>query len=222
MLCQSDNYLNEINKRAKFIVADGMPLVWASYLKKNKRLPQRVTGAELVNRLCERAAKLQASIFIFGAYPGQAELAGNLLSQKFPGLRFAGSICPPFGRWTETENVQMIEQIHQVKPDILFVALGQPFGEKWVAKNYQTIGASINLQIGGSFDFITGRVRRAPKWMQRCGLEWIYRFYQEPKRLFMRYYSNIFFLVRMMILEMGNRRFEMNSKNISIKNDQDG
>jgi N-acetylglucosaminyldiphosphoundecaprenol N-acetyl-beta-D-mannosaminyltransferase len=196
MLCDADPRLREINEQAALILADGMPLVWASRFGR-RRLPERVAGADLVLRLCERGAPKGRRIFLLGGPPGVAEQAAQELLRGYPGLVIAGTECPPFREWTAEEQAALVERIRATRPDLLFVAFGQPKGELWIAENHQAAGATVAVQVGGSFDFITGRLRRAPRWMQRSGLEWLYRFLQEPRRLGVRYARNLWFLCRL-------------------------
>jgi N-acetylglucosaminyldiphosphoundecaprenol N-acetyl-beta-D-mannosaminyltransferase len=197
MLSNERPRLQEINERAAFILADGMPLVWASRLQKTP-LPERVAGSDLIWKICERAAQQGQRIFLLGGAPGVAEEAARLLPERYHGLAIAGTACPPFRTWTSEEEDALIAQIRTTRPHILFVAFGQPKGELWIAKNYEKLIIPICVQVGASIDFIAGKVRRAPRWMQRTGLEWAFRLAQEPRRLLGRYARNGLFLIRML------------------------
>ena len=105
------------------------------------------------------------------------------LSRRYPGLIVAGTECPPFGERTLEEEATLVARVRDARPHLLFVAFGQPKGELWLAEHIEALGIPAAVQIGGSFDFVTGRLRRAPRWMQRTGMEWLYRFLQEPRRL---------------------------------------
>jgi N-acetylglucosaminyldiphosphoundecaprenol N-acetyl-beta-D-mannosaminyltransferase len=200
--------LGQINAEAALVTADGMPLVWASWLQKDK-LPERLTGADLVVNLCAEGANRGYGIYILGGPPGQAEQAGKLLTDRFPGLTLAGCDCPPFRAWTPEEKATMLQKIRDARPEILFVAFGQPKGEQWIHAHYRELNVPLSIQIGGSFDFVTGRLKRAPKWMQKTGLEWIYRFLQEPRRLGTRYAKNLYFIWRVTLGTLFSRRNRM-------------
>ncbi|MCE9529731.1 MAG: WecB/TagA/CpsF family glycosyltransferase [Planctomycetes bacterium] len=196
MITDADRRLRELNAKAAFILADGMPLVWASRLMK-RRLPERVAGSDLVWKVCEQGAKLGHRVFLLGGAPGIADAAAETLRTRYPGLVIAGTVCPPFRELSAEEETALIEQIRSSGADILLLALGQPKGELWTARTYERLGVPICLQIGASLDFVAGKVKRAPRWVQKIGLEWLYRLLQEPRRLLGRYLSNIVFLLRM-------------------------
>lgn len=186
---------------AAFVVADGMPLVWASRLRP-RRLPERVAGADLVPAICERAAQKGYRIFFLGGKPGVGEeAAANLISQ-FPGLQVVGIESPPFRPTTPAEEAELLERIRATRPHLLFVAFGQPKGELWVHQNSPTLTETVCVQVGGTLDFVAGRIRRAPQWMRRLGLEWAYRLSRDPRRLFARYARNALFLGQMSIAEL--------------------
>lgn len=197
MLSDQSAELREVNRNAAFIVADGMPLVWASRLQKTP-LPERVAGSDLIYRLGELAARRSRRLYLLGGAPGVAVEAARKLEERYPGLVIAGTHSPPFRALTEEEHAAMMSQIRAARPDILVVAFGQPKGELWVAQHYKVLKAPVSIQLGASLDFVAGKVRRAPRWMQRSGLEWTFRFMQEPRRLAGRYARNILFLARML------------------------
>jgi len=196
MLCDTDPRLGAVNERAAFIVADGMPLVWASKLM-GTPLPERVAGSDLIWKVCERAARDKQRIFILGGAPGVAEAAGQKLVQLYPGLVLAGSYSPPYRPLTDAEEADLIERLNASSAHILILAFGQPNGELWIARNCERIKIPACIQLGASIDFVVGKVKRAPRWMQRMGLEWFFRLIQEPRRLIRRYARNIRFLIRM-------------------------
>jgi len=195
MLSDADARLRELNDRAAFLLADGMPLVWWSRLGP-RPLPERVAGSDLIYGLCERAARRGHRIYLLGAAPGVADEAAAKLAQKYPGLRIVGVECPPFRQLTAAEEREQIDRIRAARPDILIVAFGQPKGELWIADRLEQLGVPVCLQVGATLDFVAGRVKRSPRWMQKTGLEWVYRMLQEPRRLVGRYLDNLLFLVR--------------------------
>ena len=169
-------------KNADFVTADGMPIVLLSRLL-GQRIPERVTGADMVPAICRRCAEEGLSVYVLGGDKEAVEEAFEKLG--FPSLRIAG-IDPAFVKLGE-DQPEIVERINAAKPDILFVALGNPKQELWMGRNAHALDVGVMIGVGGSFNFIAGRVKRAPKWVQKSGLEWIYRIIQEPGRLWRRY-----------------------------------
>jgi N-acetylglucosaminyldiphosphoundecaprenol N-acetyl-beta-D-mannosaminyltransferase len=195
MLSDRDERLKRLNERAAFMLADGMPLVWWSRLGP-RPLPERVAGSDLIYGMCERAAAKGHRIYLLGAAPGVAAEAAVALARRYPALQVVGHECPPFRSLTAEEQEAQIARIHVARPDILFLAFGQPKGEMWILENLDRAGIPVTVQVGASLDFVAGRVRRSPKWMRNTGLEWAYRLAQEPRRLAKRYLDNALFLIR--------------------------
>ena len=196
MLTEKHADLRAINAEAAFIVADGAPLVWASRLYRSP-LPERVAGSDLIFELSAEAAKKGYRVFLLGGTVGVAVDAAQRLTERYQGLQIAGTACPPFGEPTEEEQAALLTRIRLARPDILFVAFGQPKGERWIVRHLSELGVPVSVQVGASLDFAAGRVRRAPRWMQKSGLEWAFRLCLEPRRLFARYASNAWFIFRM-------------------------
>ncbi|MCO6437402.1 MAG: WecB/TagA/CpsF family glycosyltransferase [Phycisphaerae bacterium] len=172
---------------ADMVVADGMPLIWASKLV-GRRLPQRVAGSDLFPALSARAAREGLSVFLLGGDPGTADRSAAILRARHPSLRIAGTYCPPMGFEKDAdENGRIIEMIRAADVDILFVGLGSPKQEKWIAAHRNDYRARLSVGVGISFSFLCGDVVRAPRWLQRLGLEWAHRMFQEPGRLWRRY-----------------------------------
>jgi len=187
VLLQDDDAFREIYAGAMLSVADGMPLVWASRWL-GTPLPERVNGTDLFVALCARAAERGHRIFLFGGRPGAADAAGAELQRRYPRLIVAGTCCPPFGFEADRAELERLDQlVRSARPDLLFVGLGAPKQERWIASRALALGVPVSLGIGVSFEFVGGMVRRAPGWMQRIGLEWLYRLISEPRRLWRRY-----------------------------------
>lgn len=180
-----DPELRRILQEADMATADGMPLVWASRLLGGP-LPGRVTGADMVPALAERAAQRGYSIFFLGAREGVAAKAAAILQERYPGLRVAGVLSPPPSSVLEMDR-SVVEAVKAAQPDILLVAFGNPKQEKWIRMYAHELRVPIAIGVGGTFDMIVGVTKRAPLWMQRSGLEWVYRLIQEPRRLWKRY-----------------------------------
>lgn len=185
---EEDKYLKEISDNADMVLIDGKPLVWISKYHK-KPIKEKVSGSDLVPELCKLASTKGYSIFILGGKEGIANQAKENLIRKYPNLKIKGTYAPPFGF---EKNIQEIDKINKMisacEPDLLFACLGCPKQEKWIYENINKYNAKVSVCAGATVDFLAGSVKRAPKWMSNCGLEWFYRFLQEPKRMFKRYF----------------------------------
>lgn len=204
-LCRQNGEMTEVNRRAAFLVADGMPLVWWSRWL-GTPLPERVTGADLVWALADLAAQRRYRVFLLGGRPGVADRAAEKLCGRFPGLVICGTACPQLDRLTPDEEQRLLDTVAGSGTQLLFAALGQPKGELWLARNCGRWGNAVAVQIGASLDFIAGILRRAPRAWQRMGLEWAYRLITEPRRLLPRYAADASFLMSAMIESMLRRR----------------
>jgi N-acetylglucosaminyldiphosphoundecaprenol N-acetyl-beta-D-mannosaminyltransferase len=179
--------LRPMYDRATLILADGMPLIWASRLQKTP-LPQRVAGSSLILTLTAAAAGAGRSVFFLGGNPGAADRAAAELANAHPELKIAGAYCPPFGFDKDPAEIdRMRELLAGANPDIIYVGLGFPKQEHLIEQLRPALPNSWFLGIGISFSFVAGEVKRAPKWMQKSGLEWLHRLTQEPGRLLKRY-----------------------------------
>jgi N-acetylglucosaminyldiphosphoundecaprenol N-acetyl-beta-D-mannosaminyltransferase len=205
MLSAEEPRLRAINDRAAFVVADGAPLVWASRLN-GTPLPERVAGSDLIFDLCDLSAREGFRVFLLGAADGVAEEAARQLLARYPGLVIAGTECPPFREPTLLEHEELIARIRAAKPDILFLAFGQPKGEFWLAENLEALGVPVCMQIGASLDFAAKRVPRAPRVFQKVGLEWAWRMSLEPRRLVPRYTRNALFILGRVARDLASRR----------------
>lgn len=201
MLTDKEPRLAAVNEGAAFITADGAPVLWGARLR-GERLPERVTGSDLLFLLCARAASRGYRIFFLGGEPGVAEEAAQKLCERYPGLQIVGTEAPPFRPLSADEEQQLFSRIRDARPDMLFVAFGQPRGELWIAEHCRELGVPVSAQVGASFNFAAGRVRRAPRWLQKMRLEVVHRFYSEPMRLGPRYARNALFLVRMVCRDL--------------------
>ncbi len=164
--------------RAALCLPDGYGVLWATQLRGIK-LRERVAGSDLVPRISQEAAQRGWRIFYLGAAPGIAEKAANILQTRYPGLQVAGCYA---GSPAPEEQAQIVAHIRASQAHIVFVAYGAPKQDLWLDRNLAATGATVGMGVGGSFDFIAGIRRRAPKWMQRIGFEWFYRLISEPWR----------------------------------------
>lgn len=187
---QHDRELRRILAGADLVLCDGMPLVWASRVLGNA-LPERVTGSDIVPKLLQEAARRQWRVFFLGGSEGSVALAAQNATARFPGLQMVGAYSPPFKPLPEMNHEEILCKIRAAQPDILLVAFGCPKQEKWISQNYQAAGVPLCIGVGATIDFLAGKVQRAPRWMQRSGMEWLFRLLQEPRRLFRRYYTDL-------------------------------
>ncbi len=171
----------ETINQAALVLADGMGIVWASRILRCP-FPERVTGTDLLPLLAERSAARGYRLFLLGAAPGVADKAARILQQHFPRLQVAGTYA---GSPAPAEAPYILGLIRAARPDVLAVAYGAPRQDLWIRQHAQALGEAgvgVALGVGGALDFLTGRVPRAPRWMQRAGLEWVFRLMRQPRR----------------------------------------
>jgi N-acetylglucosaminyldiphosphoundecaprenol N-acetyl-beta-D-mannosaminyltransferase len=169
---------------------------------------QPINGLDVLPRIFPFALKNDFSIFLLGASPGVAETLKQVMEAKHPGVQIVGTFVPPFRAvFSQEENQQMIQAINKVKPDILLVSLTAPKQDIWIAENLEKLDTHVAIGIGGAFEVAAGMINRAPVWMQKAGLEWFYRFLQEPKRMFKRYFVEAPVFIPLIIKQRFNTRF---------------
>jgi len=186
---QDDEAFKRILNGAFLCTPDGMPMVWAGRLAGHREM-SRVYGPDLMLDVCAWSETSGAKHFFYGGADGVAELLARKLKVKFPKLAVAGTFTPPFRALNADEENNLREQIRAVQPDIFWVGLSTPKQEKFMAEFLPKLDATVMIGVGAAFDFHSGRVRQAPRWMQRGGLEWFYRLCSEPRRLAKRYFRN--------------------------------
>jgi N-acetylglucosaminyldiphosphoundecaprenol N-acetyl-beta-D-mannosaminyltransferase len=196
-----DEELHETLCRCDLVLADGAPLVWASHLL-GAGLKERVAGADLVPQLARLSARRGYRIFLLGAEEESSAGTAAWMEKSFPGACIAGRYCPKYQPLEEMDHEEILSRIEAATPDILLVAFGNPKQEKWLAMHRFRLEVPVCIGVGGSFDFLSGRVARAPLWMQRCGMEWFYRMMQEPSRLASRYFGNALGLTRYLPMQL--------------------
>ena len=183
-----DPQVLSIYNASEYVLCDGTPIKWAAGFL-NTPIVERITGLDLLPNLVAHCAKHDFSIFLLGASPGVGEQLKKTIRAQYPNCKVVGVYVPPFMKvFSEEENIKMIDAINAVSPDVLLVSLTAPKQDIWIAENLHRVNASIQIGIGGAFEVMVGLAKRAPKWMHAAGLEWLYRFIQEPKRLFRRYF----------------------------------
>lgn len=185
MRAQDDPMLLELHSKAGMVTADGMPLVWLSRLRGHQ--VERVCGADLVTAVVEAGLECGLRHYFYGGKPGVAEQFAEALAARHPGLLVAGTGTPPFRQLTLEEDREETGRIISANPQVVWVGLSTPKQEYWMRDHVSTIPGAILIGVGAAFDFHAGLVKRAPRWMQRCGLEWFHRLVSEPRRLWRRY-----------------------------------
>jgi N-acetylglucosaminyldiphosphoundecaprenol N-acetyl-beta-D-mannosaminyltransferase len=190
--------VRQLFREADWIVADGMPLLWAARVA-GRPLPERVAGSDLVRDLAARAAANGRRLFLLGGEKGVAETAAARLREAYPGLQVVGVASPQLSSEpTEAELEAVRDQLAVARPDLVYVAFGAPKQERVIRALRPAFPATWWMGCGISLSFVAGRVRRAPRWMQRSGLEWVHRLAQEPGRLWRRYLHDVGFAVRLL------------------------
>ena len=188
MKIEQDAYLKTVVDNADMVLVDGKPLVWIAKRHKNP-VKEKISGSDLVPSICKVAAEKGYKIFILGGKDGVAEMAKQNLEKKYANIKVVGTYSPPLGFEKDEEELRKANEIiSKSKPDLLIVCLGCPKQEKFIYENIDKYDAIVSICAGATVDFLAGNVKRAPKWMSNHGLEWLYRFFQEPKRLFKRYF----------------------------------
>ena len=187
MESRDDAALREAVDGAAFTVPDGQPLAWA-LRKLGHDIDARVYGPELMARACARAERSGQRFYLYGGRDDRslAQLAANLLG-RHPGLQLAGGFSPPFRELSDAELDEVATRINAARPDVVWVGIGVPKQEKWMAAMRERLDAPVLVGVGAAFDFHAGLIPQAPAWMQRRGLEWLFRLLQEPRRLWKRY-----------------------------------
>jgi N-acetylglucosaminyldiphosphoundecaprenol N-acetyl-beta-D-mannosaminyltransferase len=189
-----DRGLRDVFRLATMVCTDGLPLVWLARLRGTPG--ERVCGPDTLLALADRGRELNLRHYFLGGAPGIPERLADNLKRRFPGLAVVGAESPPFRPISDQVDEQMIQRIRSSGAQVLWVGLGAPKQEFWAADHLDRLGSVVVLPIGAAFDFYSGRRRRAPRWMRRTGLEWMFRLLSEPRRLWRRYLvTNVTFVV---------------------------
>lgn len=186
--------LKDILFHANRVVCDGMPLVWLSrYFK--PALPERVAGSDMVFQLFKQAQQQRWKVYFLGSDDDTLARIKQILSADYPDMQVVGTFSPPFGTVDSWPNDAILAEIKAACPDLLLVAVGCPKQEYWVSRYYRESGVPLSIGIGASLDFICGTQTRAPRWVQKIGMEWFWRLLTDPKRLFKRYAKDFYYLI---------------------------
>jgi len=189
MESQRDPELRRIHNASGLTTPDGMPMVWAGRRAGAGHMA-RVYGPDLMLELCALSVERGWSSFFYGGAPGVPERLAERLAARFPGLRVAGCLSPPFRPLTPQEDEEVVRRIDASGADLVWVGLSTPKQERWMAAHVGRLRAPVLLGVGAAFDIHAGLLPQAPRWMQRSGLEWLYRLAREPRRLWRRYLGN--------------------------------
>ncbi len=180
--------VQNVYNTSDYVLCDGIPVKWASTFL-NTPIVDRITGLDLLPSLIAFAANESFTIFFLGASPGVGEKLKEVILQQYPNCKIVGIYVPPFMPvFDAAENKKMVDAVNATKPDIVLISLTAPKQDLWITQNKSQLHPALYVGIGGAFEVMAGLAKRAPKWVQKAGLEWLYRFIQEPKRLFRRYF----------------------------------
>lgn len=186
MRAQQDPDLRALHEEAGLVTPDGMPLVWLARLRGHAEV-SRACGSDLMAELCRRSADEGLRHYFYGGKPGVAERLATGFAERFPGLAIAGTHTPPFRTLTAEEDERVTATIAATHPHVVWVGLSTPTQEFWMRDHVSRIPGATLIGVGAAFDFHTGDVRRAPRWMRSAGLEWLHRLASDPRRLWRRY-----------------------------------
>ena len=184
--CQHDEKLRRIYNSAGLVTPDGMPLVWLGRWKGFPRVG-RVYGPDLMLSVYERSVPAGYKHFLYGGGDGVVEKLRRRLEERFPGLNIVGTHAPPFGAATPLEDEKVLRAIDATKPDAIWIGLGTPKQDRWMAAHLGRLNAPVLIGVGAAFDFHAGVKKQAPLWMRQAALEWLFRLFSEPRRLWRRY-----------------------------------
>jgi N-acetylglucosaminyldiphosphoundecaprenol N-acetyl-beta-D-mannosaminyltransferase len=215
MECRRDQRLRRIVNGSGMSTPDGMPLVWLSWLHGYSNAG-RVYGPDLMLAVCDRTQATGRRHFFYGGAPGVAERLARALQTRYPALIVAGTYSPPYRAPDTDEDDTVLAAINASAPDIVWVGLGTPKQDYWVSRHRDRLTAPVLIAVGAAFDFHAGLLRQAPRWMQRSGLEWLFRLAQEPRRLAFRYLVyNPLFVVLVALQLAGIRRYMLDNKPVA-------
>jgi N-acetylglucosaminyldiphosphoundecaprenol N-acetyl-beta-D-mannosaminyltransferase len=179
VMAERDSELRQIVECAELVTPDSVGILWACR-RLGYPLPERVSGVEIVERLCAASPERGYRLYFLGAAPGVAERAAARMQARYPGCHIVGARD---GYFREREEIGVVREIATARPDILCVAMGIPKQEKWIARYRAVLGVPVLIGVGGTFDVFSGKVKRAPDWVQRLNLEWLYRFAHNPRKI---------------------------------------
>ncbi len=203
MEAQKDHALRAVLNSAGLTTPDGMPLVWVGKLSGYYDI-DRVYGPDIMLNFSALAAEKRYTNFYYGGAPGVTQELSEKLTERFPGLEVVGTYSPPFRPLTPEEDEEVVNMINKANPDVLWIGLGAPKQDRWMGEHIGRVKAPVMVGVGAAFDFLSGRKRQAPVWIQRSGFEWLFRLLSEPKRLWKRYLvTNTLFILSLAKGQLG-------------------
>ena len=208
MICsyQRNPAFAEAYDQAFLWLPDGQPLLWVARLL-GLKLSEKLSGSDMVPLITAHAAKRGHRVFFFGGLAGAAEISAQRMRQRYPDLQIAGVYVPPYGfEHDPEENAKAIAAVRDSQADICWVALGCPKQELWMSRHREELGVPVCMGVGAALDFLSGKVKRAPRWVQQLGFEWLWRLLQEPRRLWRRYLVEDIVIVPMTLREFFRQR----------------
>lgn len=209
MESQNDPQLRAIHNKALLCTPDGMPMVWLGKLKGFKEMG-RVYGPDLMLEIMRVSREFNFRHFFYGGANGVAQELKQRFEKEFPGMQIVGTYEPPFRPLNAEEEKELTRLVDETRPDIFWVGLSTPKQEKFMAEYQNKLDVTLMVGVGAAFDFHSGRIKQAPRWMQRSGLEWLFRLCMEPKRLWRRYFSNNpRFVFRIVCQLLGIKKFAL-------------
>jgi exopolysaccharide biosynthesis WecB/TagA/CpsF family protein len=209
MIAQKDQGFRKILNHALVVAPDGMPTVWVGRIQGYSKM-KRVYGPDLMREVCRMSVEKGYTHFLYGGVPGVAQQLKENLTRIYPGIKVIGSYTPPFRNLDVQEENELTELVKQLKPDILWVGLGAPRREEFMAKYLDRLDIKLMIGVGAAFDFLTDRLKEAPQWVKNLGLQWLHRLLQEPRRLWKRYaLNNPAFLYKISLQLLGLEKYSL-------------
>jgi N-acetylglucosaminyldiphosphoundecaprenol N-acetyl-beta-D-mannosaminyltransferase len=201
-----DPHFRDVLNRSGLTTPDGMAIVWLLKLA-GYAGASRVYGPDLMLAAAEASLQHGWTHFLYGGAPGVADKLSEALQDRFPGLKVCGTYCPPFRPLTPAEDQGVVEIINSAQPDIVWVGISSPKQELWMAEHIHRLGSPVLVGVGAAFDFLSGAKKQAPRWIQRNGLEWLFRLASEPRRLWRRYIQYPYFALLVLAQWTGLRKY---------------
>jgi len=208
MECYLQPELRPIFNGSGLTTPDGMAIVWLLRLKGRNQV-SRVYGPDLMLSVCEHSIDRGYKHFFYGGVPGVADELAARLQTCFPGLQVAGTYSPPFHPLSSREDEAIVERINRTLPDIVWIGISSPKQERWMSEHVGKLSAPVLIGVGAAFDFLSGRKKQAPRWIQRSGMEWLFRLASEPRRLWPRYANYPLFVLLVLAQALRLKRFPL-------------